>query len=232
LLAKDVMRQFFLVLVVGLAAAFWSGSCQGPDEVFRNVGPAGTGTAGTVATGGHGGHGGSGAVGGAGAIGGGGAGATGGRAGTAGGAGAGGSGNRAGSGGTVGGAGAGGGGASGGRAGTSGGAGAGGHGGGTAGTMGVAGTTGLGGGAGGTGGSANCIDAIKLNNYSFGTTPPCSACKNNQTDESAKCEKTIDCEDAAFPCDAACQLNCRNTAVDDSVAAACASSLVSASCGS
>src|ERR1022692_4860132 len=41
------MRRFFLIGVLGLAAAFWSVSCQGPDELFRNAPPM-SGAAGTI----------------------------------------------------------------------------------------------------------------------------------------------------------------------------------------
>ncbi len=122
----------------------------------------------------------------------------------------------------------------GGSAGSNGGAGAGGRagtGGGAGETMGGAGTNGKGG-AGGGGPAKNCIDAIKLNGYVSTPAAPCSACKDNQTDESAKCEMMIDCEDAAgYPCTGNCVSNCQNTAGADVVVAGCVSSLVSASCG-
>jgi hypothetical protein len=92
---------------------------------------------------------------------------------------------------------------------------------GTAGTIGTAG-------AGGAPSAKNCIDAIKLNGYSATGAPSCSMCKNDQTDESAKCEKTIDCEDAAYPCDSNCKLNCQNNQGDDSVVTGCVNSLLTA----
>jgi hypothetical protein len=236
------MRKIFFVGLLGLSAAFWSASCQGPDELYRNGGISVTGAAGSVSqTGGNTGAGGSKLTG---IAGNGAAGTTGGQAGTTG------IGNHAG---TTGAAGTGGGGragTSGGIAGTSGGAagtsggvagtsgGRAGTSGGTAGTSGglagtnggTAGTTGTTGVAGtnGAGGAANCIDAIKLNGYSATGAQPCSMCKNNQTDESSKCEKTIDCEDAAYPCDGNCKLNCQNGQGDDSVVTGCVTSLLAA----
>ena len=180
------MRRFLVVGILGLGAALWSISCQGPDELFRNAPVGLTGTAGTVSsTGGQAGTGVSGAAG---------TGAAGtGAAGT----------------------GAGG----GGRAGTNGMAGTNGR----AGTNGMAGTT-------GAGGAKNCVDAIKLNGYSAVGASPCSACKENGNDKSAACQTIIDCEDTGYPCTGNCLNGCNNTAGADSIVAACASNLVSASC--
>jgi hypothetical protein len=83
---------------------------------------------------------------------------------------------------------------------------------------------------GGAGGSAakNCIDAIKLNGYSATGASPCSACKANQTDDSAKCEAMIDCEDTGYPCTGNCPTNCLNTAQGDGVVQACVNALLTA----
>lgn len=96
--------------------------------------------------------------------------------------------------------------------------------------IGTGGTTGTAG-AGGTSSAKNCIDAIKLNNYSATGAPPCSMCKNNQTDESARCEAMIDCEDTGYPCSGNCPTDCLNTAMGDGVVKDCVSALVTASCG-
>jgi hypothetical protein len=98
------------------------------------------------------------------------------------------------------------------------------------GTIGTAGTTGTAG-AGGTSSPKNCVDAIKLNGYSFTGAEPCSACKENGADESVKCEMLIDCEDSAYPCTGNCQINCQNMAGADSAVLGCASSLARVSCG-
>ncbi len=235
------MRKFLFVGLLGLSAAFWSASCQGPDELYRNGGISLTGAAGNVSqTGGQGGGGSTGSAGSkvtglgtggatgragtSGSLAGtsgnaginGGAG-TNGRAGTNGAAGTFGAAGTNGAAGTFGAAG------TNGRAGTSGGiAGTTGGAAGTTGTTGVAGTNGAGGAA------KNCIDAIKLNGYSATGAQPCSMCKNNQTDESSKCEKTIDCEDAAYPCDSNCKLNCQNSQGDDSIVTGCVTSLLAA----
>src|SRR5450432_2616604 len=212
------MKRFLVVLVFGLGAAFWPISCQGPDALFRNPPAALTGTAGTISpTGGQGGTAVSGTAGrGAAGTGAGGSG----RAGTNGMAGTMGNAGTNGMAGTMGNAG------TNGMAGTMGKAGTNGM----AGTMGKAGTNGMAGtmGMGGGGAAKNCIDAIKLNGYSATGAPPCSMCKNNQTDESSKCEKTIDCEDAAYPCDGSCKLNCQNSQGDDSVVSGCVNSLLTA----
>src|SRR5450432_2946259 len=212
------MKRFLVVVVLGLGAAFWSISCQGPDELFRNAPGGLTGTAGTISpTGGQGGTAVSGTAGrGAAGTGAGGSG----RAGTNGMAGTMGNAGTNGMAGTMGNAG------TNGMAGTMGKAGTNGM----AGTMGKAGTNGMAGtmGMGGGGAAKNCIDAIKLNGYSATGAPPCSMCKNNQTDESSKCEKTIDCEDAAYPCDGSCKLNCQNSQGDDSVVSGCVNSLLTA----
>src|SRR5665213_2668491 len=203
------MRKFLFVGLLGLSAAFWSASCQGPDELYRNGGISVTGAGGTISPSGGGGTTGTTGI----------AGTTG-RAGTTGSSGASGTTGRAGTSGSAG---------SSGNAGTNGSAGTSG---GTAGTTGgAAGTTGTG--SGGAGGAKNCIDAIKLNGYAATGAPPCSACKDNQTDESAKCEAMIDCEDAAgCPGTGGCVLTCSNSAGASSVEQACVSALVSASCGS
>src|SRR5450432_1725169 len=248
------MKRFLVVVVLGLGAAFWSISCQGPDELFRNAPGGLTGTAGTISpTGGQGGTAVSGTAGrGAAGTGAGGSGRAGtngmagtmgnagtnGMAGTMGNAGTNGMAGTMGNAGTNGMAGTMGNAGTNGMAGTMGNAGTNGMAGtmgkagtnGMAGTMGKAGTNGMAGtmGMGGGGAAKNCIDAIKLNGYSATGAPPCSMCKNNQTDESSKCEKTIDCEDAAYPCDGSCKLNCQNSQGDDSVVSGCVNSLLTA----
>src|SRR5450432_526071 len=224
------MKRFLVVVILGLGAAFWSISCQGPDELFRNAPGGLTGTAGTISpTGGQGGTAVSGTAGrGAAGTGAGGSGRAGtnGMAGTMGNAGTNGMAGTMGNAGTNGMAGTMGNAGTNGMAGTMGKAGTNGM----AGTMGKAGTNGMAGtmGMGGGGAAKNCIDAIKLNGYSATGAPPCSMCKNNQTDESSKCEKTIDCEDAAYPCDGSCKLNCQNSQGDDSVVSGCVNSLLTA----
>jgi hypothetical protein len=221
------MRKFIFVGLLGLSAAFWSASCQGPDELYRN-GISVTGAGGTISPSGGGGT--TGVAGTTGKAGTTGAGGATGRAGTSGSAGSSGNAGINGSAGTNGRAGTNGAAGMFGAAGTNGAAGTFGAAGtnGSAGTSGgTAGTTGTTGGA-GTNGAANCIDAIKLSGYSATGAQPCSMCKNNQTDESAKCEKTIDCEDAAYPCDSNCKLNCQNSQGDDSVVTGCVNSLLTA----
>ena len=195
-------------------ATFWAASCQGPQEFFReNVNNSGSGgapgTGGTLTGAGGSGTGGLTATGGAPSTGGvtgtGGIVATGGVTGTGGVAATGGvkgtggiaaTGGVTGTGGIV---------ATGGVTGTGGRATGGVTGtGGIVATGGVTGTggvtaTGGSGMAGSTGTAKNCADAIKLANYSAGTAPACSACKENGADKSMSCMKVIDCLDTNYP---------------------------------
>jgi hypothetical protein len=101
---------------------------------------------------------------------------------------------------------------------------------GTGGATGSGGATGAGGsGAGGTVG-ANCADTIKLNGYSAGSAPPCSACKENGADKSTNCEMVIDCLDTNYPCGSAnnCALQCNNSGGADSIVSACVNAILTA----
>src|SRR5206468_2457989 len=62
--------------------------------------------------------------------------------------------------------------------------------GGTTGTAGATGTAGTTGAAGRSG--ANCVDNIRVMGYAYSPAQPCSVCKDNQTDLSAKCMMMID----------------------------------------
>jgi hypothetical protein len=111
--------------------------------------------------------------------------------------------------------------------------------------VGVADTRGTGGstGAGGTTGgrdvaappsdsAGNCVSKVVSNGYACGSTPACSACKENSNSREAECKKGIDCLAEAGPsCDSKCQLNCLNLA-GDSVIQACVTALQTAACTS
>jgi hypothetical protein len=190
-----------------------------------SLGPDGAGAGGNVGTGG--------ITGAGGAVG------TGGQPGTGGRFGAGGAGGSGTGGNSTGGAsGAGSGGATG-QGGTSG-LGSGGTAGNDAGTGGVVGT----GGIVGTGGAtvprdagttagdapASCYVTIVSNGYACGSTPACSACKDNGTSKEAECKQGIDCMAAVgASCDSNCQMNCLNRA-GNSVVQACIKSLQVAAC--
>ncbi|HXJ21503.1 MAG TPA: hypothetical protein VMT03_14845 [Polyangia bacterium] len=229
------------VVIAGLllvAFVATGGGCQGPDEYFRSTnggslgatggmpatggtsptgtggtgtggiavtGTGGTSTGGTPATGGStatGGRGTGGVTATGGVIGSGGVTSTGGVQAT---------GGAVGSGGTAGGA-------------------AGSHGtGGTAGTYGAGGSAGTTG-QGGLGGAVNCIDSIRQMGYAFSPAAPCSMCKDNSTDLSAKCESMIDCMEKSYPCTGNCETNCLNMAGGSGVVSTCVNALVGAAC--
>jgi hypothetical protein len=236
--------RFVLCGMLGMLAAFWTASCQGPQEFFRDnaissgtggvvstggqgestggapgtggavVGSGGSGTGGLTATGGSPGSGGKGGSGTGGLTGTGGVRATGGVTGTGGIVA---TGGVTGTGGIV---------ATGGVTGTGGIAATGG----VTGTGGVTATGGTTGAAGSTGTAKNCADAIKLAGYSAGTAPPCSACKENGADKSMSCMKVIDCLDTNYPCGSNmnCALNCNNSGGADSVVSVCVNALLTA----
>ncbi len=230
------MRAGRVVLygLLGSLAMFWSASCQGPQEFFRDnalsmgtggvvstgggpgtggalvSGSGGTGTGGGVSTGGvtgTGGHTTGGVTGTGGIVATGGVTGTGGIVAT---------GGVPGTGGIV---------ATGGAPGTGGIAATGG----VPGTGGVPATGGTTGAAGSSGTASNCVDAIKLAGYAAGGQA-CSACKENGADKSMNCMKVIDCLDTNYPCGSAnnCALQCNNSGSADSIVSACVTTLLSA----
>jgi hypothetical protein len=236
-----LVLRFEVVFAFLGAAALAVASCQGPDELFRDGSAAETGSAGRSMGdgGGSAGLGGSSSGGQRTPAAGSGGSSLAGRGGASGASGgASGAGGSAGGGGVAGSAGGGGGGTTG----------AAGTGGGTTGAAGNGGTPGAGGhvtagaggsstgsggspstGAGGTAGQgANCVDTIKKNGYSAPGAPPCSACKDNTTNESARCESAIGCLDTNYPCSGTCKTNCFNAAVADSVVQGCVNALLTA----
>ncbi len=222
------VRQLLVVGALGVAAAVWTASCQGPDEFFRNggqlgtggqVGPTGggtgtgtggsaTGAGGTVVTG----------TGGTIVTGTGGVKATGGTPGTGGVIG---TGGVYGTGGVVG---------TGGRPATGGAIGTGGviSTGGVTGTGGIVGTGGATGGGGAT--AANCAVAIQNAGYTAGSAPACSACKENGSDKSTNCEAVIDCLATHYPCGSSgnCALQCNNSGGADSIVSGCVNAILTA----
>jgi len=80
--------------------------------------------------------------------------------------------------------------------------------------------------------NGNCVSTVVSNDYACGSTPACSACKDqNGTSKEAGCKKGIDCLAAAgASCDSNCQLNCLNQAGDSTVHV-CITALQTAACG-
>ena len=71
---------------------------------------------------------------------------------------------------------------------------------------------------------------IRQNGYAYGTTPPCSACKENNTSQEAKCEAIINCLEPKWPCSGSCQTDCYNVAVASGPIISCADALITAAC--
>jgi hypothetical protein len=73
---------------------------------------------------------------------------------------------------------------------------------------------------------------VVSNGYACGTTPACSACKDqNGNSREAGCKKAIDClAEAGASCDSSCKQNCLNLA-GDSPGMACVTALQTAACG-
>ena len=74
----------------------------------------------------------------------------------------------------------------------------------------------------------NCIQQIINNGYSFGTTPPCSACVENGTSRATQCTAIIDCLQTNYPCTGNCTNQCNNTAKASGVAISCANAITTA----
>jgi hypothetical protein len=80
--------------------------------------------------------------------------------------------------------------------------------------------------------AGTCISQVVSNGYACGSTPACSACKDqNGNSREAGCKKVIDClATAGASCDSNCKQNCLNLA-GDGPAMACVTALQTAACG-
>ena len=80
--------------------------------------------------------------------------------------------------------------------------------------------------------ATSCMSQVVSNDYACGSTPACSACKDqNGNSREAVCKKSIDCLAAAgASCDSSCKQNCLNLA-GDSPGMACVTALQTAACG-
>lgn len=83
---------------------------------------------------------------------------------------------------------------------------------------------------GGEAGSGNCITRIIAGGYSYGSTPPCSACKDNSTPLQTKCEDMIDC--LAPPSTKADMTRCLNQVAGSDPVNKCVTALITAACPS
>ncbi len=79
--------------------------------------------------------------------------------------------------------------------------------------------------------AGTCISQVVSNGYACGSTPACSACKDqNGNSREAGCQKAIDCLAAAgASCNSSCKQDCLNQA-GDTPAMACVTALQTAAC--
>jgi hypothetical protein len=79
--------------------------------------------------------------------------------------------------------------------------------------------------------AGNCLTQLIANNYVCGSTPPCSACKDNSTSKAAECQAVLDCLGASYPCTGNCTTECFNKNGGNGPVQTCVTALQTAACG-
>jgi hypothetical protein len=78
--------------------------------------------------------------------------------------------------------------------------------------------------------AGNCLSQVISNGYACGSTPPCSACKDNQTSKTAECQGVLDCLEASYPCTGNCETECFNKNGGNGPVQTCVNALQTAAC--
>ncbi len=79
--------------------------------------------------------------------------------------------------------------------------------------------------------AGNCLSQVVRNGYACGTAPACSACKDNQTSLTDKCQGMLDCYASKYPCTGNCPTDCLNSVGGSGPVKACVDALQAAACG-